>query len=147
LVPKGTHLREGIDWVGAILLGVALTCLSLGLAQQGTELGPAAVGANPQNNPISLVLALLFLIAFVLVERKVRWPVVDLSLYKRFPFSATSLVSLFVGAALIIAMSDIPIFVDTLLRRPVLDSGLALVRLTAMIPLGALLGGGLCSLI
>src|SRR5205807_7974365 len=56
-----------------------------------------------------------------------------------------SLVSLFVGAALIIAMADIPIFVDTVLRRPVLDSGLALLRLTAMIPLGALLGGWLCS--
>src|SRR6266700_3580199 len=112
LVPRGTHLREGIDWVGAILLGLALTCLSLGLAQQGTELGPSAVGANPQNNPISLVLAIFLLIAFVLVERKVRWPVVDLSLYKRFPFAATSLVSLCVGAALIIAMADIPIFVD-----------------------------------
>jgi len=145
LVPRGTHLREGIDWVGAILLGLALTCLSLGLAQQGTELGPSTVGTNPQNNPISLVLAILLLIAFVLVERKVRWPVVDLSLYKRFPFAATSLVSLFVGAALIIAMADIPIFVDTVLQRPVLDSGLALLRLTAMIPVGALLGGWLCS--
>jgi MFS family permease len=145
LIPRGTHLREGIDWIGAILLGLALTCLSLGLAQQGTELGPSTVGANPQNNPISLGLAILFLIAFVLVERKVRWPVVDLSLYKRFPFTATSLVSLFVGAALIIAMVDIPIFVDTVLQRPVLDSGLALLRLTAMIPVGALLGGWLCT--
>src|SRR6266566_956019 len=144
LVPRGTRLREGIDWAGAILLGLALTCLSLGLAQQGTELGPAAVGAHPQNNPILLVLAILFLIAFVLVERRVRWPVVDLSLYKRFPFTATSLVSLFVGAALIIAMADIPIFVDTVLQRPVLDSGLALPRLTAMIPVGALVGGWLC---
>src|SRR5438874_13559156 len=87
----------------------------------------------------------MFLIAFVAVERKVRWPVVDLSLFKRLPFSATSLVSLLIGAALIIAMADIPIFVDTVLQRPVLDSGLALLRLTAMIPVGALLGGWLCS--
>src|SRR5438874_2138968 len=40
---------------------------------------------------------------------------------------------------------NVPIFVDTVLQRPVLDSGLALLRLTAMIPLGALLGGWLCS--
>lgn len=145
LIPKGKHLREGIDWIGAILLGLALTCLSLGLAQQGTSLGPTATGAAPQNNPLSLALALIFLIAFILVERKVRWPVVDLSLFKRLPFSATSMVSLLVGAALIIAMVDIPIFVDTVLQRPVLDSGLALLRLTAMIPVGALLGGWLCS--
>ena len=146
LIPGGTHTREGIDWIGAALLGLALTCLSLGLAQQGTDLGPTPANAPaPQNNPISIGLAIVFLIAFVLVERKVRWPVVDLSLFKRLHFSATSLVSLLVGAALIIAMADIPIFVDTVLQRSVLDSGLALLRLTAMIPVGALLGGWLCS--
>jgi len=146
LIPSGTRLHEGIDWIGAVLLGLALTCLSLGLAQQGTDLGPTPANAPaPQNNPISIGLAIIFLIAFVLVERKVRWPVVDLTLFKRLPFSATSLVSLLVGAALIIAMADIPIFVDTVLQRPVLDSGLALLRLTAMIPVGALLGGWLCS--
>lgn len=145
LIPRGSRLREGIDWLGAVLLGLALTCLSLGLAQQGTDLGPVnANSAQPQNNPIALALAAVFLIAFVLVERKVRWPVVDLSLFKRLPFSATSLVSLCVGAALIIAMADIPIFVDTVLQRSVMDSGLALMRMTVMIPIGALLGGWLC---
>ncbi|TMC94373.1 MAG: MFS transporter, partial [Chloroflexi bacterium] len=99
LIPGGTHTREGIDWIGAALLGLALTCLSLGLAQQGTDLGPTPANAPaPQNNPISIGLAIVFLIAFVLVERKVRWPVVDLSLFKRLHFSATSLVSLLVGA-------------------------------------------------
>lgn len=145
-IPKGQHLRERIDWLGAILLGLALTCLSLGLAQQGTDLGPSVTnGSTPQNNPIALALAIVFLVAFVIVELKTRWPVVQVRLFKRFPFSATSLVSLLVGAALIIAMADIPIFVDTVLQLSVLDSGLALLRLTAMIPLGALLGGWLCS--
>src|SRR5579885_1330953 len=122
LIPRGSRLREGIDWLGAVLLGLALTCLSLCLAQQGTDLGPVnASSAQPQNNPIALALAAVFLIAFILVERKVRWPVVDLSLFKRLPFGATSLVSLCVGAALIIAMADIPIFVDTVLQRSVMD--------------------------
>ena len=176
LIPKGKRLHEGIDWLGAILLGLMLTCLSLGLAQQGTELGPTAVNsANPQNNPVSLILAFVFLIAFIVVEliprwrvprlslsrrfpfmhlrlvQERRWPVVDLSLFKRLPFSASSLVSLFVGAALIIAMANIPLFVDTVLSRHIneadipLVSGLALLRLTAMIPVGALLGGWLSS--
>jgi MFS family permease len=176
LIPKGKRLQEGIDWLGAILLGLMLTCLSLGLAQQGTELGPTAVNsASPQNNPVSLLLALVFLLAFIVVEliprwrvphlslsrrfpflrlrlvQEKRWPVVDLSLFKRFPFSASSLVSLLVGAALIIAMADIPLFVDTVLSRHIseadipLVSGLALLRLTAMIPVGALLGGWLAS--
>jgi len=146
LIPKGKRLYERIDWIGALLLGLALTCLSLGLAQQGADLGPPSpTGVTPQNNPIALALAVLFLIAFVLVEWKVRFPVINLSLFKRLPFTATAFVSLLVGCALIIAMADIPIFVDTVLNRPVLDSGLALLRLTAMIPPGALLGGWLCN--
>lgn len=170
--PRHQRRSEGIDWLGALLLGIALTCLSLGLAQQGTELSPSSVGSSaPQNNPLALVLALIFFILFILLGRlkswrvlhvslrsqpyfsliqRERWPVVDLSLFKRLSFSAASLVSLFVGAALIIAMADIPLFVDTVLSQQVsasdmaLVSGLALLRMTAMIPVGAVLGGWLC---
>src|SRR5436309_1297392 len=68
LIPKGKRLREGIDWLGALLLGSMLTCLSLGLAQQGTELGPTAVNStSPQNNPVSLILAFVFFLAFIVV--------------------------------------------------------------------------------
>ena len=149
IIPRGKRLRDRIDWLGASLLGAALTCLSLGLAQQGTDLGPTVSGATPQNNPIALALAAVFLAAFIFVEWKVRHPVVDLSVFKRFTFSASSLVSLLVGAALIIAMADIPLFVDTVLSNQFsqadlpLVSGLALLRLTAMIPIGAFLGGWL----
>lgn len=170
--PSHQRSREGIDWLGALLLGLALTCLSLGLAQQGTDLGPSAInGSAPQNNPIALALAAIFFLAFLLLGRikswrvphlswrarprfslvrKQRWPVVDLGLFKRFPFSASSLVSLFVGAGLIIAMADIPLYVDTVLSQQVASSdmavvsGLALLRMTAMIPVGAILGGWLC---
>ena len=169
--PKHQRRRESIDWLGALVLGAALTCLSLGLAQQGTNLGPSVIGGSaPQNNPLVLALALIFFALFIglgLLKswcvlhfslrsrphfsfvRKQRWPVIDLSLFKRFPFSAASLVSLFVGAALIIAMADIPLFVDTVLTQQVsssdmaLVSGLALLRMTAMIPVGAILGGWL----
>lgn len=172
LTPRHQRLHERIDWPGAILLGLALTCLSLGLAQQGTTLGPPSLnGSAPQNNPLVLALAVFFLLLFILLgrlkswrvprfsfqqkphfsfPRETRWPVIDLALFKRLPFSAASLVSLFVGAALIIAMADIPLFVDTVLSQQVsssdqaLVSGLALLRMTAMIPVGALVGGWLC---
>ncbi len=150
IIPRGKRLHDRIDWLGATLLGAALTCLSLGLAQQGTDLGPTVSGATPQNNPIALALAAVFLAAFIFVEWKVRHPVVDLSVFKRFTFSASALVSILVGAALIIAMADIPLFVDTVLSNQFsqadlpLVSGLALLRLTAMIPIGAFLGGWLC---
>jgi MFS family permease len=169
--PQHQRLREGIDWPGALLLALALTCLSLGLAQQGTDLGPATLQGTAQNNPLSLILAVVFLLLFLLLSRlqswrvpvlslrqrphwtlrrRERWPVVDLSLFTRLPFVAAALVSLFVGAGLIIAMADIPLFVNTVLSQQVpadqmaMVSGLALLRMTAMIPVGAILGGWLC---
>jgi len=117
---------------------VALSPASAGIGAAGDHARPNGTQySGSQNNPIALALAILLLVAFVLIERRVRWPVVDLTLFKRLHFSAAALVSLFVGAALIIAMADIPIYVDTVLRGQVLDSGLALLRLTAMIPIGA----------
>jgi EmrB/QacA subfamily drug resistance transporter len=145
-IPRGRRLLQSIDWLGAILLGASLTCLSIGLAQQGTSLGPVTTHANSgANNPLALILAAVFLAAFIIVELKVRWPVVDLANFKRFTFSAASIVSLLIGAALIIAMTDIPIYVDTVLQQSVLQSGLALLRLTVMIPIGAITGGWLCN--
>ncbi len=152
LIPSSAPLKERIDLPGAILLGASLLCLSLGLSQEAGQLSPAtttAGGAPVQNNPWLIVAAIVLLGAFIALElfteRRNNWPVIELSILRRTAFSATALVSLLVGGALIIAMADIPIFIATVLGRPPLDSGLALLRLTAMIPIGALIGGWLCS--
>src|SRR5947209_4388930 len=152
LIPPAARLKERIDLPGALLLGASLVCLSLGLSQEAGQLSPvtSSPGTVPiQNNFWLIAVALVLLAAFIALEtfteRRRNWPVIELSLFKRRAFSATSLLSLLVGAALIIAMADIPIFIATVLRRPPLDSGLALLRLTAMIPIGALIGGWLCA--
>jgi hypothetical protein len=124
----------------------------MGLSQEAAQITPVtkAPGAVPvQNNPWLIAAALILFGAFVALEiyteRRKRWPVVERSLFRHVMFSAASTASLLVGAALIIAMVDIPIFIATVLDRPPIDSGLALLRLTAMIPVGALLGGWLCT--
>ena len=152
-IPAGAtrDSKERIDSAGALLLGTSLVCLSLGLAQQAAQITPATVapgGEQPGNNPWLLSAAFVLLAAFIALEfyteRRARWPVIALSLFKRAMFTATSLVSLLIGCALIIAMVDIPIFFLTVYNASSLDSGLALLRLTALIPLGALVGGWLC---
>jgi len=148
---NATHERRRIDLLGAFLFSASLTCLSLGLSQEAAQLTPTPTPATTpvQNNPWLIAAALLLLVLFIVYERyKERrngWPLVTLSLFKRAMFSSTSLMSLLVGAALIIAMADIPLFMATVLNYSTLDSGLALLRLTAMIPVGAILGGWLCT--
>jgi MFS family permease len=169
---RTAHSRGRIDFLGALLLGSALICLSIGLSQEAatSTIAVSGSGSNQafiQNNPwlisASLVLIATFIAVEVYLER--RWvaarseeknsqsgsrkghvlPMVELSLFKRRPFSASALVSLLVGAALIIAMVNIPLFIATVLGGQPIDSGLALLRLTAMIPLGAITGGWLCA--
>lgn len=162
---KTINTRQRVDLPGALLLGASLVCLSLGLSQEAAQVGPAASGpgsAPIQNNPWLIAAALVLLAAFIafeiyaervnnraeVIQRMTRvWPIVEPSVFKRVTFSAAALASLLVGTALIIAMVDIPIFVATVLGRSAIDSGLALLRLTAMIPIGALIGGWLCSII
>jgi MFS family permease len=151
--------RWRIDLPGTLILGASLICLSLGLSQEAV-IGTATLSnvgnsAPVQNNPLLIALALVLLLAFAILEialeRRARkkvermLPVVELSLFKGRAFSASSLVSILVGSALIIAMADIPLFIATVQNGNALDSGLALLRLTVMIPVGALGGGWLCS--
>ena len=165
---KGYRVR--IDFIGTLLLGASLFCLSLGLSQEAITAAPGTASnasQSPiQNNPWLIGASLLLLAGFVALElflerrrssspderasgtesrpRRHILPVIEMSVFRRSAFSATSLVSLLVGGALIIAMVNIPFYVDTVLNGTALDSGLALLRLTAMIPVGAILGGLLC---
>ena len=166
---KSAH-RVRIDFIGTLLLGASLLCLSLGLSQEAITAAPGATSnasQSPiQNNPWLIGASLLLLAGFIALELFIErrrpaspeqqtdsvesrakrdvLPVIELSVFRRAAFSATSLVSLLVGGALIIAMVDIPFFIATVLNGTPLDSGLALLRLTAMIPVGAILGGLLC---
>jgi MFS family permease len=152
--PKGT---QRLDLPGTLLLGASLICLSLGLSQEAVVGSAGLTAANKptpiQNNPGLLACAFVLFLAFagleILRERRATHghtlPIVEPSLFKSRAFSASSLVSLLVGAALIIAMADIPLFIATVLNGNALDSGLALLRLTVMIPIGAALGGWLCA--
>jgi MFS family permease len=153
-------------------LGLAQEAALLTAGQPGDLQARGALeSASAHGNPVLLGLALLLLVLLVIVELRLqrgeppeegeagpggrgRWsrlrlpgrgaPVLDLRLFRRLSFVAAAVVSLLVGAALIIAMVDIPIFVATVLGETAISSGLALLRLTAMIPVGALVGGWLC---
>ncbi len=166
------YKRARIDFAGAFMLGAALICLSAGFSQEAANTAIATSNSSSnqapiQNNPWLIGASLILIAAFIMLEvyRERRWltfrseetnsqgglkerhvlPMVELSLFTRWPFSASALVSFLVGAALIIAMVNIPLFIATVLGGQPIDSGLALLRLTAMIPLGAISGGWLCA--
>ena len=81
---------------------------------------------------------------FVARQRSAPTPLLPLSMFKSWMFSAANATHLLVGGALIIAMVTVPLMADTVLGQAPLEGGLRLLRLTAAIPFGAVAGGLAC---
>ena len=136
-VTYSKRLQSQVDYVGGLTLGTSLACLVLALSQTlGTWSSPYTIG---------LLLGCVFFFAlFMQRELGVRQPLIDLSMFRNGIFSAANLTHLLVGAALIMAIVNIPLITDTIMGKEPLEGGLRLMRLTAMIPVGAIVGGFLC---
>ncbi len=141
-LPRRRGAREPVDLFGALLFGAALTCLTIGL---GSQTGQPAFSAVAQIalDPRLLIASLVLLLLFVALELTRRWPVVQPRMFRRAAFSAASLLSLLVGVALVIALAGIPLFMETLRGQSAIEGGLAALRMTVLIPVGALAGGWL----
>lgn len=142
-LPRARGAREPVDILGALVFGASLTCLTIGLGQQNEGTGVLDPTAHSTFNPLFLGAAAVLFGAFIVLELVIRWPVVDPRLFRRVAFSAASILSLIIGVALIISLVEIPLFLFSLQDTTTIAAGLALLRLTALVPVGALAGGWL----
>ncbi len=124
-----------VDYVGGLLLGVSLSMLALGLSHDAVLPGGSGWQAS------FLVGSAVSLVLFFRWELVAKDPLLPMSLFRRVPMGATYLVSLMVGGALILALVDIPLMTNAIMGESPLEGGLRLLRLTVMIPVGAVLGG------
>ena len=136
-----TPNREGrVDYLGGALLVAALLVLSLALSRQGlftlSSPMPFIIGAP------GLALAALL----VIVERRTWQPILSSFLFRSRAFLAANLTQLLEGVALIIAMVTVPLMANTVMGKDPLTGAMWLLRMTAAIPLGAVLGGRLLAL-
>ena len=127
------RVRAKVDYIGGVLLAAALALLSLAL-WQGSLVDTIGL----------LAAAIFFFVLFVFREVRVSEPLIDFGMFRNITFSSASITNLFVGGALIIALVNIPLMSDTILGTTGLEGGLRLLRLTAMISIGAVAGGFLC---
>ncbi len=125
-----------VDYVGAALLGLVLAGVAIGLA------GNTDLEQSPVKWPW-LAVGGVALVAFVLHERRQKHPLIRLEFFRRAPFTAANIANFLVGGALIIAMVEVPLHAYSLLGMTEVEAGLLLIRLTVMIPVGAVVGGWL----
>lgn len=136
-VRRWAGVARQADLVGAGLLAAALAGVILAFATADPEVSVLAPAG-----PWLLVLSAVFVVLFWRHSRRARQPLVPHGALAARPAWGALAVSFFVGAALIAALVDIPLFARlTVYPDSQLGAALVLVRLMAALPVGALAGG------
>ncbi|MBZ5733724.1 MFS transporter [Nocardioides sp. TRM66260-LWL] len=134
----GSSLREA-DVFGAALLGLALAGVILAFATAD----PKVEVFSPQGRWY-LLGAGVAAAAFLAHLRRAESPLLPRGALRATPAWGSLVVSLFVGAALVAALIDIPLFArTTIYQDSQLLAALVLVRFLIALPVGAILGGWL----
>ncbi|WP_446750602.1 MDR family MFS transporter [Streptomyces sp. WZ-12] len=110
-----------IDYAGAALLTVGITSLVLLTTWGGTQyewLSKQIVGLG--------VLAVVALVAFVLVERKVSDPVLPLRIFRNGNFSLVTVIGFLVGFVMFGSMTFLPLYQQSVQGASATNSGLLL---------------------
>ncbi len=132
-VPESRTAQEGrYDGLGAGLAALALAGITYWLIEWHSDL--ALVG---------LAVGVVAAVAFVLVERRSRHPMLPLELFASRTFSAANAMTLLVYAALGAVLFFLVIDVQTVLGYGALEAGLATLPITVLMLLFASRGGAL----
>lgn len=149
---RSTRRARTVDWIGALLLTVALVALNLALlgsaevqSVQGLD---ELTGNNANDLRLLYPVALLAGLAFVWQQRRRRRadrePLIDGRLFAGRNVRVALIVNFLVGAGLVIAMVDVPLFVNAVevdLERSAVVAGWILSALTAAMAVASYVGG------
>jgi MFS family permease len=141
------------DFIGLVLIVGAVIALNVGLGANVEVSNTAAnfedMSALPAYALPLVGVAVILVLGFVLVERRVRDPLIDLNLFRKRHISAGLLTNLAVGYCLFIGLVIVPILVNVRLestaqlREAALQVGILLSALTIPMALAAVPGGWL----
>ncbi|MFE7226970.1 MFS transporter [Nocardioides sp. NPDC057577] len=126
-----------VDLLGALLLSFALAGVILAFATADPE-----VAVFSEQGTWYLVAGGLALLGFVFHLRRAQDPIVPRGAFARTPAWGSVLISFFVGAALVAALIDVPLFArTTIYGDSQLKAALVLLEFLIALPVGAVAGG------
>lgn len=138
-IPKSHEAEDPvpIDWLGLLLLSLGLLCLLFGFTRAGNA------GWTDQVVLGSCLLGVPFLLLFVAIERRARFPLVDLALFHNRPFVFGCLSAFLFAAALFGSQPYWSLFMQNTWGFSALQGGLAFLPATGLIALLTPLAGPL----
>jgi EmrB/QacA subfamily drug resistance transporter len=114
---------EPFDWAGTITFSAALFLAVFGLIRGNAEDWSAAIVA-------CLAGAVGLLVVFVLIERRVRQPILDLSLFRKPAFCGASVAAFVLSASMFAMFLYLTLWVQNVLGYSALESGLRFLPIT-----------------
>jgi EmrB/QacA subfamily drug resistance transporter len=147
------HVKKVIDWLGVGTLVAGLTPLLLALSLGGTtnKLTVPMLGTIDDwrwGSPTILtllVIAAIFLVAFVFVEARAKEPIIPLDLFKNSIFRISVITVFLTGVGLFGAVLYIPLFIQAIQGDSALDSGNSVIPMTMAIVLSSIVTGQIIS--
>ncbi|TDE39862.1 MFS transporter [Antarcticimicrobium sediminis] len=121
LEARPSRARPSIDYLGAVLLAVTLSCAVLIFSVGGVNLPWASLGMAALAAGMVLSLA-----GFILTERAAKEPILPLSLFRINNFVVSNLVGLIVGGAMFGTITFIPMFMQVVKGMAPSPSGMFL---------------------
>jgi MFS family permease len=141
------------DILGTLLIAGSLIALVVGLGGNvDVTLSPSNITDTSSLPPLNggvLLIALVALLGFILVESRLRDPLIQLSLFKRRNLASGAIINLFIGFCLMVGLVTVPILVNvrvqdsSQLSEAALQTGILLSALTVPMALAAIPGGWL----
>ena len=141
------QVKGGIDWIGVTLLGGALILLNVGLGSP--EMGADGSTAAPAAHRLYwLAGAAATFVIFLLSQRRVADPILNLKIFSNRNLSAASGVNLLVGFCIMVALVSVPVFINVAgasdnVMKAALVTGYLLCAFTIPMALAAIPGGWL----
>jgi len=129
-------IRGGIDWISAMLLGAGLGLLVFALYPDD----PANRATGSLFVPAGLA-SIVVLGAYAWRQLRQIEPLIPRALLRSRQFIGSSVANLLIGAALMVALVDVPLLGRLVFNLNQLDSGVLLTRFLIGVPVGAVLGG------
>jgi MFS family permease len=133
-------VARDVDLPGGMLLAGVLTCIVVAFST--TDPGTQVVASS---TVVLGPVAALLIVALVWRQRRAPSPLLDPAALRARPAWGAMLVNLAAGAALIVALVDVPLFARaTSQPNSQVGAALVLLRLLAAVPVGAIIGGVCC---
>lgn len=128
--------KEPVDYFGSLFLTLTIIPLLLAFSWGGTEYDWDSVQI------LGLFSAtILSLIVFIMIERKVKSPVLPLNLFKNGIFTISNVIGFILGAGMFGAIMYMPFFIQGVIGTSATASGLVMMPMTLSMVVASAIGG------